>query len=373
MKIIFICSSLEHGRDGVGDYTIKLASELIRQGHSAAAIALNDKFISQDFKDIQRFDNIDLSVLRLPSAWSITKRNNYAKSYISDFDPDILSLQFVIFGYHSKGLPFGIAKQLLFIGNGRPWQIMFHELWIGITSKSPVKHKIYGFFQKRIIKSIIATLKPEVINTSNGLHHILLNNVGINSIILPLFSNIPIAPLEPDFLKGTANKLGFNVEDSCQYVIIGIFGNLHPQAKLDNVINEELDLAKGDNKSLVFISVGRIGDEGLRELERLTKAFEGLVKFFQFGEQSEKNVSMLFQVMNKGISCTPVEHMGKSGVYAAMRHHGLRVMTPVSDYIPEYDTEIKEYNKQLLEREDDEWSVNHVAKSFLDLIRQKKC
>jgi hypothetical protein len=371
MKIVFICSSLEHGRDGVGDYTIKLASELIRQGHIAVAIALNDKYITEELDDtIRKLDNIDLPVLRLPSIWPIAKRNDYAKRYINNFIPDILSLQFVIFGYHSKGLPFSIAKQLAFIGNGRPWQIMFHELWIGITKKSPLKHKGYGFFQKGIIKSIIKTLKPKVINTSNGLHHALLNSVGINSVILPLFSNIPIAPLEADFLKTVDSKLGFSFEESLQYVIIGIFGNLHPQAKLDDVINEELVLAKNDNKNLVFISVGRIGDEGLKELERLTKAFDGLVKFFQFGEQSEKNVSMLLQVMNKGISCTPIEHIGKSGVYAAMRHHGLSVITPVSDYIPEYDIEIKEFNEQLLKKESYLWSVNYVAKSFLNLIGQ---
>jgi hypothetical protein len=247
---------------------------------------------------------------------------------------------------------------------------MFHELWIGITKKSPLKHKIYGFFQKDIVKSIIATLKPKVINTSNGLHHTLLNSIDINSAILPLFSNIPLAPPEADFFKEVYNKLGFNIEQSSQYVIIGIFGNLHPQAKLDGVINEELALAKENNKNLVFISVGRIGDEGLEEFERLVNVFDGRVNFFQFGEQPEKNVSMLFQVMNKGISCTPIEHIGKSGVYAAMRHHGLCVITPVSDYIPEYDIEIKKYNEQLFKKEGPEWGVNHVAKSFLNLIGQ---
>jgi len=368
MKIIFICSSLEQGRDGVGDYTIKLAAELIKLGHDSAAIALNDKYLTESFEGSLISDNTNLQVLRLPSMWPLAKRNEYANKYINDFNPDLLSLQFVAFGYHSKGLPFGVAKQLAFIGEGRPWQIMFHELWIGITKKSPLKHKAYGFFQKRIIKSIVEKLKPGVINTSNGLHHTLLNSIGINSVILPLFSNIPLASPEAGFLKEVDDKLGFSFEESLQYVIIGIFGNLYPQAKLDNVINEELALAKEDNKNLVFISFGRIGDEGLKEWERLAKKFNGLVKFVQFGEQPEKNVSMLFQVMNKGISCTPIEHIGKSGVYAAMKYHGLTVITPVSDYIPEYDTEIKEYNKQLVKKESYLWSVNHVAKSFLNLI-----
>ena len=55
MKLIFICGSLEPGRDGVGDYTRRLAGELIRQGHQIAIIALNYKIIAMITKELQKF------------------------------------------------------------------------------------------------------------------------------------------------------------------------------------------------------------------------------------------------------------------------------------------------------------------------------
>jgi hypothetical protein len=46
LKILFLCGSLEPGRDGVGDCVKNVAGELRIQGHQAAAIALNDGFIN---------------------------------------------------------------------------------------------------------------------------------------------------------------------------------------------------------------------------------------------------------------------------------------------------------------------------------------
>ena len=43
MKLLFLCSSLEPGRDGVGDYTRRLAGECLRQGHEVRLLSLNDK------------------------------------------------------------------------------------------------------------------------------------------------------------------------------------------------------------------------------------------------------------------------------------------------------------------------------------------
>ena len=44
MKILFICGTFENGKDGVGDYTKRLAKEIIDYGHSVHIIAIHDKF-----------------------------------------------------------------------------------------------------------------------------------------------------------------------------------------------------------------------------------------------------------------------------------------------------------------------------------------
>ena len=191
MKIVFLCSSLEPGRDGVGDYTRRIATELIRQGHISAVVSLNDKYISHKFNGVQHSERIDLKVLRLPSTLSAKNRFKSAKNYIDEFNPDWLSLQFVIFGYQQKGLPFGLGHRLAFLGFGRRWHIMFHELWVGMEINTSIKHLLWGKIQRLLIKSLILQLKPKIMHshTSLYLHH--LANLGFESQILPLFGNIP--------------------------------------------------------------------------------------------------------------------------------------------------------------------------------------
>ena len=47
MKIAFICGSIEPGRDGVGDYTRRLAIELIKNSYEVAVIALHETIIDE--------------------------------------------------------------------------------------------------------------------------------------------------------------------------------------------------------------------------------------------------------------------------------------------------------------------------------------
>jgi hypothetical protein len=51
MKIVFVCGSVEIGRDGVGDYTRQLGLELLNQGHEVRIIGINDKVSSVHTED----------------------------------------------------------------------------------------------------------------------------------------------------------------------------------------------------------------------------------------------------------------------------------------------------------------------------------
>lgn len=48
MKFLFICGSLEPGKNGVGDYTRRLAGECIRMGHDAMILALDERIWIED-------------------------------------------------------------------------------------------------------------------------------------------------------------------------------------------------------------------------------------------------------------------------------------------------------------------------------------
>src|SRR5947209_6737741 len=110
MKIVFICGSLEPGKDGVGDYTRRLGATLISKGYELSIIALYDRFISSLEETTQKSDNYEIMVLRLPFSMQDRERYELARDYINKKDPVWLSLQFVIFSFHPKGLPLYLSN-----------------------------------------------------------------------------------------------------------------------------------------------------------------------------------------------------------------------------------------------------------------------
>ncbi len=369
MTIVFLCSCLEPGKDGVGDYTRKLASELIKHGHQVAAISLNDKNIDEDIKGLQTSDGTEISVLRLAAKQSLGTNVLKAKEFIDAFNPGWISLQYVPYGFNDKGLPFGLAKELGKLTKGRRFNIMFHEMWIGISVISPLKHKITGFMQRRIANSLVKVLKPHFIATTNLLYKLILKRmIGAEAEILPLFSNIPIAPLNKTFRDAIFNQLRIEEEESEKWHLVGIFGNLYPEAELESTLTDQLSIVEKENKHLAIIGFGNINEQGLSEFHKLEKLFEGKVKFLHLGIQPEDKISNLLQILNLGISCTPSQHIGKSGVFATMKLHSLQVILPKGDILPEYDSQIKDYNLSFVQRPANEWGVSHIAVQFEQLL-----
>jgi hypothetical protein len=110
MKILFLCGSLEPGKDGVGDYTRRLAGELIRQGHNASIISLNDRFIDTVLQTAQESDGTNVTVLRLPAVLLNKDKYNAVENYINSFTPDWVSLQYVPHSFNKYGLAWSILS-----------------------------------------------------------------------------------------------------------------------------------------------------------------------------------------------------------------------------------------------------------------------
>ncbi|WP_028669052.1 glycosyltransferase [Runella zeae] len=366
MKIIFICSSLELGKDGVGDYTRRLTGELIRQGHRVSIVALHDKHINIIKYEIQIDQNSEIDTLRLPSCISWNKRIEIAKKYVNELNPEWLSLQYVPYGYHNKGLPFFLPKILQMIGPGRKWHIMFHEMWIGITVISPLKHKIYGLFQSYIARSIIRILAPEKVNTSNKLYQLVLKSKKIESDILPLFSNIRFVKLNKEYADDFSERYNLKVND---LYIIGLFGDVSSSENIKIKIEEEINRVKYTKKQVVFLHFGNVSD--VKILHSLKEYFYGKCHVIILGNLPENEISFLFQMIDKGMTATPKEHLGKSGVYAAMMRHKLDVLIPNENYIPEYQSAINSYTDYLFSRPYLEWDVEHVSKLFVTYLLEK--
>jgi hypothetical protein len=367
MKIVFLCGCLEPGRDGVGDYTIKLAIELTRRGHQIFPISLNDKYRTEIIDDEK--DNHGILILRLPYNLSNEKRFELAKRQIRKYKPDWISIQFVIYSFHPKGLPFGLGKRLENLCQNYNCHLMFHEVWIGISKISSLKEKAFGFFQKRIIKSIVKSVQPQLITTSNILYRLVLKTVNIDSKILPMFSNIDVAPKDELFLNDILHRLGLTVTNELvNWQIIGIFGHLHPDANLEPMLKERLAFCEAKNLKIAFIAFGRIGESGIKAFKRIEKSWSPNIKFLYLGEQSQENISNIFQIMNVGISCTQLPYVGKSGAYAAMKLHGLTVLIPEQKVFPEYNFEIKKYQLETDKQDAQNWSVLKTSAILINLL-----
>ena len=95
MKILFLCGSLAYQKDGVGDYTRKLAGELIKQGNDCKLVALMDKEVLSDTHEIQEIDGVKMEVLRLPYENGFHQNIMHSKHWIDSFNPNWISLQYV--------------------------------------------------------------------------------------------------------------------------------------------------------------------------------------------------------------------------------------------------------------------------------------
>lgn len=367
MKIVFLCGALEPGCDGVGDYTRSLALELISYGNEIAIISINDPYISDEIYRDKRPGN-GLAVYRIPAVFSENKRFYLAKKWVAEINPEWVSIQFVIYSFHPKGLPWNIGKNLKEIVSGRKCHLMFHEIWIGFTKISTLKHRVTGFFQRRIVLSLVNQLPFCRVTTTNRLYQVILSENNVSAYILPLFSNIPVAPVKHTFTKEVFSNFSISDETLHEWVLAGIFGNLYPQAKLENAIRELLDDTTSRQKKLAFIGFGKMNSEGLAEFDRLAQIFLNRVQFVHLGEQPSENVSNLLQMLNVGFSCTPTQHIGKSGVFAAMKLHNLKVILPTAEVIPEYDAEIKKYQQHFINRHQNKWSVSYIATQFLKVL-----
>ena len=328
MKILFLCGSLEPGRDGVGDYVRRLGLELTRQGHPTAGIALSDQFLTEEQSAVQSAEEGGFPVLRLPAVWPASQRFGRARQRVAEFDPAWVSLQFVPFSFQAKGLPFLLGNQLLPLGKGRLWHVMFHELWVGMDEESTTKYIWWGRGQRLLVKSLLKRLRPKVIHTQTPLYHAHLARLGFESELLPLFANISNAQEQANT---AAAKQPQYSSSSAESVGIVAFGTIHPGARIDELARDAAQYAAQHAVPVSLTMVGRGGEEQAHWAASWQAA--GLPVHI-LGEQTPDRISAALRAAALGVTTTPVALIGKSGTAAAMQEHGLPVLSITRPWIP---------------------------------------
>lgn len=321
MKILFICGSMEPGKDGVGDYTRRLVGELVRQRHEIFIIALYDQFVQGAIKCIQKDGDEVINILRISSQVKNKSRFSEAQEIINDFDPEWISLQFVSFSFHSKGLPFFLGSNLKRIAGHRKWHIMFHELWVGMSQEDSLKYKLWGYVQRKMIGLLIDELKTKCIHTQTNLYQLLLSQFGHSVKHLPLFSNIPNYNCQSEQ----------TFYDQEKKIIFVIFGSIHEGAPLKLFIKEVYSYVQKSGDQVIFQFLGRCG----KELDIWVDAWKkAKIPVEIMYEQSEECISNILNDASVGITTTPLALTDKSGSVAAMRAHNLPVLCVARAWTP---------------------------------------
>jgi len=313
MKILFLCGSLEPGKDGVGDYTRRLAGELIRQGHQCGIIAVMDKDVQEIAYETQ---DINIPVFRLPFKNGFALNSKEAKGWVDAFDPDWISLQYVCFSFHSKGLPFGFGAAVKQLTKGRKLHVMFHELWVGMDREASFKLQMWGKLQRIMISSFIKNAAPLVIHTQTKLYQMQLLKFGISVNKLPLFGNIPVIDVisEIKSIEPVQNKKVFSIV---------IFGSIHFGAPVEAFATSVNKYAYKNDLDVEIVFIGRCGEE---IKQWLTICESNKITTKVLGEQPAAKISEVLRIADLGITTTPLLLSEKSGTVAAMLEHGLPVL-----------------------------------------------
>jgi hypothetical protein len=323
MKILFLCTGFELGKDGVGDYTRRIAAELIRRNYTVGVIAMNDKYVAEKFESVEFAQDVKMPVMRLPAIWSEEQRIAETQKFVSNFNPDWLSLQFVIYGFHKKGLPFRLGKQLSRLGNKTKWHIMFHELWVGEELGVSIKTNILGYLQRRIILDLINVIKPAVISTSIPLYQLMLHQQHVESTLLPLFSNIKNEESYSLSIEEEESIPAWVKTDRNSLLIGCVFGSFYNESwDMSSLLTQLVNKSKQADKKTVICSIGNMAS-GKAAWEALPNRYPEII-FITLGKKNETFISYwLNNYTDFGILTTPAVIAGKSGSFMAFKEHGV--------------------------------------------------
>ena len=351
----------------MGDYTRRLAIEIIKQGHKASIVAINDQYCNLPKSGLQNENECTVEVYRIPQSFSNKKRFQLIHTWIKDKKPDWFSLQFVLYAFHAKGLPFYLGENLKRFNNGVKWHIMFHEIWIGLEANEKHKNQLIGGFQKRIIKRLLKQLSPKILHTQLELYKRELSYLGYKSKLLNLPSNIPF----------TTKKAIKKKTDSLSLVV---FGSIYPGAPINEFAKDISFYKKSTGKNVNITLIGRNGNEQKNWIDTLNLYN---IPVTVLGEQSSTSISNTLHNSTIGIITTPLYLLEKSGTAAAMRLHNLPIIIVSKEWKPKrnFNLEIPEdvlifksnnfgdYIK-LKDKNYNKHSINTIASTFLKSLSE---
>lgn len=308
-SIVFLTTSLELGKNGVGDYTYTLASHLARKGVIVKIIALHDRFV----QSVSLYEDEVITGLRLPQELSWRKKIAEAQSWLGDFRPNWYSLQLVGYGYDAKGLFYNISKATTkIVGEG--WlHIFLHELWPGAIGVTKGKRAIVSAFQKHSFFYLINQTIPRLLDTSINAYQQFLKDENLNSGLIPLPSSLPFQD------DDGSRPLPAN-DDSATVLF---FASMYERFDYASCLRYLVQLF---NKPIKIFHLGHTASIPASLIESL-RAHKDHITFQKLENLSDSQITQAFYQADIGVNTTPAAGIGKSSSYTAMRQTGLPVLT----------------------------------------------
>ncbi|MDQ8190596.1 hypothetical protein [Roseibacillus persicicus] len=351
MKIIFLCGCLEPGQDGVGDYTRRLAGECIRQGHEAVMIALHDRKLQEERKfswqasEEQEDSDTKIKCFRWSEKVSWRDRQEELVKAINSEKPDLVSIQFVLYSYNEKGIPFHFLKVVKRVARSvnTRWHIMFHELWLGIAKESKFREKVIGCIQEKVVMSLIICLGRPKIHTQCLQYYYTLCKKNLDVYYLPLFSNF-----DYDSSQALPKEISSALGSSFVTVHFGTFTN--EISVLEDQFKKAMDKAGEEKRNVFFVGFGKGGGGEQAALQLAEKVF-GVEQVMALGMVESTMISALINRADLAISRSNAVNWEKSGVVALFKASNLEVLfAPVR-------------NKSLIELTTDSRSASKLSES----------
>ncbi len=315
MRIALLTTTLEPGRCGVGDFTRRVAGDLVAAGHEVLALAFRDGHLQVTARDDSQ---AGLSILRLPvHAWSAEARGE-ARGALTAFSPDVASLQISPYGLGYHGMLFSCLPWFARLLAGLPLHIMYHELWIGGTRDAPWRQVVEGALQRRLLGRFHRRLAPQAASCSSNLARAMLGSIGIEASVTPIPSGIPVAP------TGNGEPLP-TAEPGTRR--LALLGSIPPEWDWRGSLGPLCRAISASGQRAELVQLGRPGYQGRAIWAAITAAASELpATTLEVGEADAVSLSHWLQTCDAGLSLTPLEALGKSSAAGAYRAHGLPII-----------------------------------------------
>ena len=332
--ILFLCGSAEVGRDGVGDYTRRLAAGLLCRGVKVELIATHDVHGDSIVSERQPEHGTAVPVLRIPAGMSSLDRFAAIRRKVEAFRPDWISLQFVTYSFDERGLPWQFVTHLLRLAPQAKFEVMFHELWLRHRPITDLKGQLTGLLQRTIILRMLRGLRPEVVHTHIPINRAALEQRSVEVLPLPLFANI--GRIAGATAEGTAKESGV--------YRVAFFSRMESPPPVVASLRELADWCATQNKQLEIALLGGGKARVAAAAEQIRKSVPA-ARVLPVGFLSAEAVSAWLATCDLAISPIPRHSLGKSGTVAAFLEHGLPVISPVVrvDTAPFFRDELNTY------------------------------